>query len=180
MKNSIWIVFVAFLVVSCFKNSDNEENEAKGNFTYTISGAASKTVSGDNARFGSTGSFDQTFIALTVDSDELDIIIVIDPAVPGTYEVNPIVIKDGGGQIVNIPIEAGDSWADLGIGSTLGGDRMDFSTSSANGGSVIITNVEADKLVGTFNVSMMELLGGNDVFNNPKVIVQGSFTAVKQ
>ena len=87
---------------------------------------------------------------------------------------------DGGGQIINIPIEARDSWADLGIGSTLSGDRRSFSTNSANGGSVTITKVNDDVLEGTISVSMMELLSGNDVFNNPKVTVQGNFIAVKQ
>lgn len=179
IKNTTLFFCCGLLMVSCSSDNGGVDESKKGNFSYTVTGAASKTVSGDNARFGSTGSFDQTFISLVVDSDELDIRVVLDPISPGTYEVNPIVVKDGGGQIINIPVEAEDSWVDLGIGSTLAGDRRSFSTSSANGGSVTITNVDADMIVGTFNVSMMELLGGADVFNNPKVTVQGNFTATK-
>ena len=180
MKNILLMITIMLLAVGCSSDGNGEEETPKGSFTYTVSGAASKTVAGDNAKFGPTGSFDQTFISLRVDSDELDIRLVVDPATPGAYEVNPIVTQGGGGEIINIPIEAGDSWADLGIGSTIGGDRQSFSTNSANGGLVTITRADANVLEGTFNVSMMELLGGGDVFNNPKVTVQGSFTAVKQ
>ena len=169
------------LIVSCSSDSgmDDEPNVNNGSFEYTISGAASKTVTGDDARFGPTGSFGQTFIALTVGPDELDIRIVIDPATTGTFEVNPMVIMDSGGQIVPLPVEERDSWADLGIGSTFTNDRRNFSTDSANGGSVIITKVDAETVEGSFNFSMMELLAGSE-FNNPTITVQGTFTARKQ
>ena len=166
--------------MSCSSDSGGDEPKITGSFKYTVSGAASKTVEGDNAKFGPTGSFDQTFISLVVGTDELDIRLVIDPVATGGFEVNPMVVQENGGQIVNIPIEAGDSWADLGIGSTISSDRRNFSTNSANGGLVTITKAEADLLEGTFNVSMMELLSGGTIFDNPKVTVQGSFTAIRQ
>ncbi len=180
MKNLILVITTFLFLVSCSKDSDPEAPSQTASFTYTISGAASKTVTGDNANFGPTGSFDQTFISLRAESDELDIRIVLDPIATGSFEVNPMVVMDGGGQIVNIPIETRDSWADLGIGSTLAGDRRSFSTASANGGSVTITKVDGNRLEGRFNMSLGELLSGSDPFNNPKIDIQGSFVAIKQ
>lgn len=179
MKKLNLLFCVSLLIVSCSKDP-NSDTIQMGSFTYTISGATTKTITGTNARFGSVGSFNQTFIILTVDTDEFEIRIVADPAATGTYLVNPMVIQGEGGQIINIPIEPDDSWADLGIGSSLANDRRSFSTGSANGGSLIITRIEGNTMEGSFSMSLMELLGGNDPFNNPKISVQGSFTAIKQ
>lgn len=179
MKNVILIVGFAFIMLSCSKDTDSEDPKEASSFSYTISGAASKTVTGDNANFGSTGSFDQTFISLIADTDELDIRIVLDPITTGSFEVNPIVVMDGGGQIVSIPIEARDSWADLGIGSSLSNSRRSFTTESANGGSVTITKAEDTRLEGRFNMSLSELLSGSDPFNAPKITIQGTFVVMK-
>ena len=182
MKNLIRVLCIVLIVISCSKDSGSYTAEM-GDFTYTVSGAASKTITGTNARFGQAGGSglaERTFITMTVDSEELIINIVMEPPVTGTFVVNPMAVMNDAGQITIIQIEERDSWAELGIGSTFTNDRRAFDTASANGGSVTITSVNGNIMIGNFNMSLMELLGGDDPFNNPKISVQGTFRAVKQ
>lgn len=172
MKNLIKSICISLLLFSC--SSDNEEESQEGSFEYTISGAVSKEVKGNETNFGTTNG--EFFVRLTSGTDELVIRILIDPLNPSSYEINPVFVS------VNeppIPIVAGDSFADLGIGSTLSNDRRSFSSNAGNGGSVTISSVNGEIVSGTFTISLRELLTGN-VGSEPAVSVQGSFTAVKQ
>ena len=169
MKNLSFLFCLALMISSCSKDNDSPTT---GSFEYTISGAASEVISGTETNFGLNNG--ELFISLIDDTDDLVIRILIDPVVSGTYLVNPVLLENN--QVQDILV--GDAFADLGIGSTLTGDRRNFSTNAGNGGSVTLTNVEANVLEGNFNINMRELLGGGT--NQPEVNIQGSFTALKQ
>lgn len=162
-------LFFGFLLViaSCSKKEDT----LVGSFQYTVSGAASANITGNETAFGTSNG--ELFIRLTAGVDELILQILIDPAAPGGYAVNPILVN-----MQNQPIVSGDSFADLGLGSVFNGNRRDFSTNAGDGGVVTLNNVSADVLEGSFNVSMLELLSGGTM--QPEITVQGTFMALKQ
>lgn len=164
---SLFLLCISIAYFSCDPDDDN----SKGSFSYTVTGAATETISGDDTGFGITNG--ELFIRLTDGTDELTLRILIDPASAGSYAVNPILVN---GQAQTIEPE--DAFAELGIGSSLTGDRRNFSTDASNGGSVVITSVETNALQGNFDISMRELLGGG--VNQPEINVQGDFTAVPQ
>ena len=174
------IALVAFCTVLNFScsESDSGSNPSTGSFSYTVSGAADETISGTETNFGK-GTGASTFITLSNGTDVLTITLFMDPPATGPYPVNAKVIKDQNDQIIVIPEEEGDSWADLTIGSALSGGARSFSTNSGIGGLVTITSTDENTLVGTFNFGMLELIGGSDPFNNPSINAQGQFTAVK-
>ena len=166
MKHLILLLSFSLLISTC-KNDDAPET---GNFEYTISGVASKTISGNETNFGNgNGEF---FITLTSGNDDLTLRIYIDPVVPGSYNVNPIFVNGQAQTIVS-----GDSFADLGIGSSANGDRRNFSTNAANGGSLTISKIETNVVEGSFNMSLFELLGGG--VPDQEINIQGEFKAVK-
>lgn len=175
MKNLVKSICVCVLLFSCSSDStDNEEELQEGNFEYVISGALSKEVKGNDTNFGTTNG--EFFVRLTSGTDELVIRILIDPLNPNSYEINPVFVSVSEPPI---PITVGDSFADLGVGSTLANDRRSFSSNAGNGGSVTISSVNGSMVSGTFTISLRELVTGN-TGSEPVVSIQGSFRAVKQ
>ena len=172
MKISVIIFVLLSVFISCSEDSGDDEVIQAGSFQYTISGAASMNVTGENAIFGSGNG--EIFVRLTVDTEELTIRMINDIARTGSFEVNPILVDIGQPPI---PIEAGDAFAELGIGSTFSNNRRNFSTDAANGGAVQISSVDGDVMKGSFNMSLIELQAGM-VGSEPEINVQGQFTAI--
>ncbi len=172
MKITQSVLFGLALCCSLILSNCNDEgnNSPSGSFAYDVSGAAEAAVSGEDTNFGTSNG--ELFIRLTAGTDELIIRILVDPTVTGTYLVNPIVVN-GQPQM----IEEGDAFADLDLGTVLSGVNRSFSTNAGSGGSVTLSKVEGDRLEGTFNMSLQELLSSN---TPPEVNIQGSFTAIKQ
>ncbi len=164
------LVGLLFILCSLTLSCSDDEGDVSGNFTYTVSGAASTIVTGTETNSGISNN--ELFIRLTAGTDELIIRIIGDEAKTGSYIVNPILVN---GQ--NQPIEDGDAFADLNLGSVFNGNQRDFSTNAANGGLVTITNVADNLLTGTFNMSLQELLGGG--VDQPKINIVGEFTAIR-
>ena len=172
MKISVILFGILTLLISCSDDSGDEPVNQTGSFQYTVSGAASMTVTGDDAIFGSGNG--EVFVRLSVDTEDLTIRIINDIARTGSFEVNPVLVEVGQPPI---PIEEGDAFAVLGIGSSLSNNRRNFSTDAANGGAVQITSVEDNVIKGSFNMSLIELQSGM-IGSEPEINVQGQFTAI--
>lgn len=169
MTSTRFFLFLAAILLSLpFVSCEGDNVGANGSFSYTVSGAASASVSGENP---TTGSLNGVFsIGLNSNPDELTIRIIIDPLVEGTYNINPEFVN---GNV--LPLVERDVTAELGIGSSLGGGRQSFNTASADGGTVTISKVSDSEIEGSFSISMMELLSGTPP--HPKVQVSGEFKA---
>jgi hypothetical protein len=172
MQKLILCLFFIGCLFAC--GQDDGGSDSTGEFSYTVSGTASGTVSGTEAIFGpSTAS--SWFITLR--SGVVDIMtfnILLDPLTPGDFAVNPVFVN---GMIQ--PSMPGDSSGELQLGSIFSSGQKFFNTSSGDGGRVTATSIDGNVLRGNFQISMIELVGGNPS-NAPKINVAGQFTALRQ
>lgn len=166
LKSCAWIFF--FLL---FAACEGDKVGASGSFSYTLTGAASQTISGEETNFGLNNG--KAFITLTMDTDVMTLEILTDPIETGTFLINPILVNGNAQTIMDR-----DAFAELGIGSSANGNRRSFSSNAADGGSITLSSVKDNELKGTFNISMQELLGGGTT--QPTINATGSFTAVKK
>lgn len=162
-------LFLLLLVFfSCPSDDDNGTNT--GDFQYTVSGSSSATVMGTNCRFGpSTGS--SSFITMVSGVEVLTFNILLDPLVPGDYQVNAVFVNG-----VLQPSMPGDASGELQLGSSIAGNEKFFNTASGDGGRVTISSVNGDVLQGNFQVNMLELVGGTPG-GEPQINIAGAFVA---
>ena len=171
MQKFFTILLMITLLFSCA--SDDNGGSNTGNFEYAVSGTSSANINGTNCRFGpSTGT--SSFIAMTSGVDVLTLNVLLEPLLPGDYQVNAGFVNG-----IFQPSMPGDSRGELQLGSIFSGNQKFFNTASGDGGRVTITSIDGNVLRGNFQVNMLELVGGT-AGNEPKINVAGEFTALMQ